>query len=489
LGIFDFAAARAGGTSRAQCSGIQEPASRAAEPGQAPNAGRAPAGGSMRRFTRSLYLQVLVAVALGALLGHLYPATGAAMKPLGDGFIKLVKMLIAPIVFATVVTGITKMGDLKKVGRVGLKGLVYFEVLTSLALVIGLIVAKTIQPGGGMNVDPATLDRKAVETYTTGAAQQHTVDFLLNVIPKDVADSFAKGDILQVLLFSILFGVALASIKEAGRPVVDFIDGLSSVLFKIVGLVMKLAPVGAFGAMAFTVGKYGIATLLSLGKLMACFYATSTVFVILVLGLVMKWCGLGIFRFLRYIKEEIFVVLGTSSSESALPLMMRKMERLGCSKPVVGLVVPMGYSFNLDGTSIYLTLATLFVAQATGTHLSLGQELEILAVLLLTSKGAAAVTGGGFITLAATLSAVGTIPVAGLALLLGIDRFMSEARAITNLIGNGVASVAVSRWEGELDVARARSVLAGVVPAEEPEADALTPAPIPLLDAAAVAGK
>jgi aerobic C4-dicarboxylate transport protein len=418
----------------------------------------------VKRFTKSLYLQVLVAVLLGALLGHFFPAKGAAMKPLGDGFIKLVKMLIAPIVFATVVHGIAKMGDLRKVGRVGLKGLLYFEGLTTIALAIGLVVAKVAHIGAGMNVDPATLDAKAVASYTTGAQAHTTVDFLMNIIPKDVADAFAKGDILQVLLFSILFGIALAGVQAAGKPVVEFIEGLSAVLFRIVGYVMRLAPVGAFGAMAFTVGKYGVATLLSLGKLMAAFYATSLLFVVLVLGVVMRWCGLGIFRFLRYIKEEIFVVLGTSSSESALPLMMRKMERLGCSKPVVGLVVPMGYSFNLDGTSIYLTLATIFVAQATNTPLTLVQELEILAVLLLTSKGAAAVTGGGFITLAATLSAVGHIPVAGLALLLGIDRFMSEARAITNLIGNGVASVAVSRWEGELDVERARAVLSGKEP-------------------------
>jgi aerobic C4-dicarboxylate transport protein len=420
----------------------------------------------VKRFAKSLYLQVLVAVVLGALLGHLLPETGAKMKPLGDGFIKLVKMLIAPIVFATVVTGIAKMGDLKKVGRVGVKGIVYFEILSTIALAIGLVVAKIFQVGVGMNVNPATLDAKAVESYAQGAKAQSTIDFVMNVIPKDVADAFAKGDILQVLLFSILFGVALAMVKDAGKPVLAFVDSCASVLFRIVGMVMRLAPVGAFGAMAFTVGKYGVGTLLSLGKLMACFYATSLLFVIVVLGLVMRWAGLGIFRFLRYIKEEIFVVLGTSSSESALPLMMRKMERLGCSKPVVGLVVPMGYSFNLDGTSIYLTLATLFVAHATNTPLSLGQELEILAVLLLTSKGAAAVTGGGFITLAATLSAVGNIPVAGLALLLGIDRFMSEARAITNLIGNGVASVAVSRWENELDLDRARRVLAGAVPVE-----------------------
>ena len=422
----------------------------------------------MKRFTRSLYLQVLVAVLAGDVVGHLFPAFGASLKPLGDAFIKLVKMLIAPIVFATVVTGIAKMGDLRKVGRVGLKGLVYFEVLTTVALAIGLAVARLVQPGSGMNVNPATLDAKAIATYTSGAQAHGTVDFLLNVIPKDVADAFAKGDILQVLLFSILFGLALAMVREAGAPVLSFVEGLSSVLFRVVAIVMRFAPVGAFGAMAFTVGKYGVASLLSLGKLMACFYATSALFVVLVLGLVLRGCGLGLLGFLRYIKEEIFVVLGTSSSESALPLMMRKMERLGCSKPVVGLVVPMGYSFNLDGTSIYLTLATLFIAQATNTPITLAQELEILAVLLLTSKGAAAVTGGGFITLAATLSAVGNIPVAGLALLLGIDRFMSEARAITNLIGNGVASVAVSRWEGELDVARARRVLAGEVGENEP---------------------
>jgi aerobic C4-dicarboxylate transport protein len=454
------------------CEEIPVPFQRVGDATRRPTTAEEP----MKRFTRSLYLQVLVAVLLGALLGHFFPSKGAAMKPLGDGFIKLVKMLIAPIVFATVVHGIAKMGDLRKVGRVGLKGLLYFEGLTTIALAIGLVVAKVVHPGAGMNVNPATLDAKAVATYTAGAQSHTTVDFLLNIIPKDVADAFAKGDILQVLLFSILFGVALAGLQAAGKPVVEFIESLSAVLFKIVGYVMRLAPIGAFGAMAFTVGKYGVGTLLSLGKLMACFYATSLLFVVLMLGLVMRWCGLGIFRFLRYIKEEIFVVLGTSSSESALPLMMRKMERLGCSKPVVGLVVPMGYSFNLDGTSIYLTLATLFVAQATNTPLSFGQELEILAVLLLTSKGAAAVTGGGFITLAATLSAVGNIPVAGLALLLGIDRFMSEARAITNLIGNGVASVAVSRWEGELDLERARAVLAG----QEPPAN--DPVALPLAD-------
>jgi aerobic C4-dicarboxylate transport protein len=423
----------------------------------------------MRRLARSLYVQVLVAVALGALLGFLDPPLGAAMKPLGDGFIKLVKMLIAPIVFTTVVTGIAKMGDLKRVGRIGLKGLVYFEVLTTFALALGLLVGKLVQPGAGMNVDPAALDTSAIATYTSSGHSLSTTDFLLNIIPKDVADAFARGDILQVLLFSILFGVALAAFKEKGSLVLRFVEETSHVLFRIVAIVMRVAPLGAFGAMAFTVGKYGIGSLLSLGKLMATFYATSLLFVLIVLGLVMRWAGLGIFRFLRYLREEILIVLGTSSSESALPLLMRKMERLGCPESVVGLLVPMGYSFNLDGTSIYLTLATLFIAQATNTHVTLVQELEILAVLLLTSKGAAAVTGGGFITLAATLSAVGNIPVAGLALLLGIDRFMSEARAITNLIGNGVATLVVSRWEGELDVERARRILANVEKVETEE--------------------
>jgi aerobic C4-dicarboxylate transport protein len=420
-----------------------------------------------KRIAGSLYLQVIIAVICGALLGYFSPSVGESMRPLGEGFIKLVKMLIAPIVFVTVVTGIAKMGDLKKVGRVGLKSLIYFEVFTTVALVIGLMVANTLRPGAGMNVNPATLDTKAIASYATSGHTLSTVDFLMNIIPKDVADSFAKGDILQILLIAILFGVALTSIKEYGAPVLKFLDSFSKVLFRIVAIVMRVAPVGAFGAMAFTVGKYGLVTLLSLGKLIACFYATSALFIFIVLGLVMRWAGVGLFRFLRYIKEEIFIVLGTSSSESALPLMMKKMEKLGCSKSVVGLVIPMGYSFNLDGTSIYLTLAALFIAQATNTHVTLWQQIVILTVLLLTSKGAAAVTGGGFITLAATLGAVGNIPVAGLALLLGIDRFMSEARAITNLIGNGIASIAVSKWEKELDAKKANAILAGTYEAEE----------------------
>ncbi|MFL5364509.1 MAG: dicarboxylate/amino acid:cation symporter [Myxococcales bacterium] len=447
----------------------------------------------MKRLLHSLYAQVLIAVVIGAVLGHLNPPLGAAMRPLGEGFIKLVKMLIAPIVFTTVVTGIAKMGDLKKIGRVGLKAIIYFEVLTTVALGIGLAVGKIVTPGGGMNVNAATLDAKAISSYTSAGHSLSTADFLLNIIPKDVVDAFARGDILQVLFFSVLCGVALAALKEHGQRLLHLIDAFSHVLFRIIAIIMRVAPLGAFGAMAFTVGKYGIGSLLSLGKLMAAFYATAALFVVIVLGLVLRWTGLGIFQFLKYIREEIFIVLGTSSSESALPLLMGKMERLGCSKPVVGLVVPMGYSFNLDGTSIYLTLATLFIAQATNTHVSFAQEMEILLVLLLTSKGAAAVTGGGFITLAATLSAVGNIPVAGLTLLIGVDRFMSEARAITNLIGNGVATVVVSKWEGELDVDRATAMLGQVTAIEEEEYAAghvdpgaavpeiPVPAPVPVL--------
>jgi len=425
----------------------------------------------MKKLTQSLYAQVVVAVILGALLGYLRPAWGASMKPLGDGFIRLVKMLIAPIIFCTVVLGIAKMGDLKKVGRVGAKGLLYFEVMSTVALAMGLFIGNVARPGAGMNIDVASLDTKALAAYTS-APHLTTAHFIMNIIPKDVADAFAKGDILQILLFAILFGVALAFIDTGGTAMLSFLESLSKVFFRIVAMVMRLAPVGAFGAMAFTVGEFGIHTLLSLGKLMLCFYLTSILFIVLIMGGVMRWTGLGLFKFIGYLKEEILIVLGTSSSESALPTMMQKMERLGCSKSVVGLVIPMGYSFNLDGTAIYLTMATLFIAQATNTHVSFVQQLEILAVLMITSKGAAAVTGGGFITLAATLSAVGNIPVAGLALLLGIDRFMSEARAITNLIGNGVATLAVSKWEGELDLEHAQQTL---VRKPDPKAP-LTPA-------------
>ena len=422
-----------------------------------------------KRLGRSLYLQVLLAVFLGAVFGRFLPAYAVQMKPLGDGFIKLVKMMITPIVFTTVVTGIAKMGDLKKVGRVGLKGIVYFEALTTLALAIGLMVGELLKPGKGMNIDASTLDTRLLANYTQPGSHLSTVDFILNIIPKDIADAFAQGNILQVLFFAVLFGIALAGLGKAGYSMLHWLDELMNVLFKIISLIMRVAPLGAFGAMAFTVGKFGIGSLLDLGKLMACFYATSLLFVIIVLGIVMRFLGFSIFKFVRYIREEILLVLGTSSSESALPLLMSKLEKLGCSKPVVGLIVPMGYSFNLDGTSIYLTLATLFIAFATNTHVTFLQEMEILGVLLLTSKGAATVTGGGFITLAATLSSVGNIPVAGLTLLLGIDRFMSEARAITNLIGNGVAAVSISKWEGELDMEKAHHMLNNVAAVEQQE--------------------
>jgi aerobic C4-dicarboxylate transport protein len=371
---------------------------------------------------------------------------------LGDGFIKLIKMIIAPIIFCTVVSGIAGMQELDKVGRVGIKALLYFEVVSTLALIIGLTVVHVIQPGAGMNIDVNTLDIKGLNTYTAAAKTQSTVDFLLNIIPTNVIDAFAKGDILQVLLFSLLFGFSLAAMKEKGTEVVTFIGKISQILFSIVETIMKLAPIGAFGAMAFTIGKYGVASLMPLASLMGSFYLTCLLFIFLVLGAIARFCGFSIIRFIIYIKDELFIVLGTSSSESVLPRIMIKLERLGCSKSVVGLVIPTGYSFNLDGTSIYLAMAALFVAQATNTPLTLMQELTLLGVLLLTSKGAAGVTGSGFITLAATLSVIPTIPVAGLALILGIDRFMSEARALTNLIGNGVATVVAAKWENELNV-------------------------------------
>jgi len=407
----------------------------------------------------SLYAQVLFAIVCGVVLGHFFPEQGAALKPLGDAFIKLIKMLIAPIIFCTVVTGIAGMQDIKKIGRVGGKALLYFEVVSSFALVIGLMVVNIIKPGTGMNADVSTLDASALGSYTGTAQSQGIVSFLLNIIPVTVVDAFAKGEILQVLLFSVLLGFAFAHAGERVRPVVQLIDQLSQGLFIVVGFIMRLAPFGAFGAMAFTIGKYGIGSLLPLARLMGSFYLTCLLFIFIVLGAIARWAGFSIFRFISYIKEELLIVLGTSSSESVLPRMMLKLEQLGCSKPVVGLVIPTGYSFNLDGTSIYLTMAAIFVAQATNTDLTLMQQLTILAVLLLTSKGASGVTGSGFITLAATLSAVPTIPVAGLALILGIDRFMSEARALTNLIGNGVATIVVSKWERELDESKLRSMM------------------------------
>ncbi len=398
-----------------------------------------------------LYAQVLCAIAIGIMLGHFWPSIGEQMKPLGDAFIKLIKMLIAPIIFCTVVHGIASMEDMKKVGRVGLKALIYFEVMTTVALIIGLVVVNLWQPGAGMNVDPATLDTKAIATYTAKAGEQSTVEFLMHIIPATVVGAFADGEILQVLFFAILFAFSLHWLGERGRPLLHIIDQTAHVFFGIVGIVMKAAPIGAFGAMAFTIGKYGVATLLSLASLMAGFYVTCLIFIFVVLGLVCRFCGFSIFKFVRYIKEELLIVLGTSSSESVLPRMLAKMENLGADKSVVGLVIPTGYSFNLDGTCIYLTMAAVFLAQATNTDLSLGQELGLIGILLLTSKGAAGVTGSGFIVLAATLSSLGTVPVASMALILGVDRFMSEARALTNLIGNGVATIVVAKWENALD--------------------------------------
>ena len=409
---------------------------------------------------QSLYVQVLIAILLGVLLGYFWPATAEAMKPLGDGFIKLIKMLIGPIIFVTVVLGIAGMERMKDVGRTGGLALLYFEVVSTVALVIGLVIVNAVQPGVGMNIDPATLDAKAVAQYTDTAAMKSVSDFLLNIIPTSVADAFAKGEILQILLFSVMFGFALHAFGGREGPVFLFVQNLSQVLFGIVNFVMKLAPIGAFGAMAFTIGKYGLGTLLSLGKLMACFYATCLLFILVVLGLIARVHGFGILRFIRYIKEELLIVLGTSSSESVLPRIMNKLEALGIRKSVVGLVVPTGYSFNLDGTSIYLTMAAVFIAQATNTPLDLTQQITLLGVLLLTSKGAAGITGSGFIVLAATLSAVGQVPVAGLALILGIDRFMSEARALTNLIGNGVATVVIGKWCGAVDEEKLRTTLA-----------------------------
>jgi len=420
---------------------------------------------------RSLYVQVITAVIIGVLLGHFQPALGEAMKPLGDGFIKLIKMIIAPIIFCTVVVGIAGMEDMKKVGKTGGLALLYFEIVSSIALVVGLVLVNLLKPGAGMNVDPKSLDTKGIAAFTGPGKLTGTVDFLLNVIPNTVVDAFAKGEILQVLLFAVLFGFCLHKFGGRGTLVFDLIEKTSHVFFAIVGVIMKVAPIGAFGAMAFTIGKYGVGSLLSLGKLMGTFYLTCLVFILVVLGLIARFHGFSVLKFIRYIKEELLIVLGTSSSESVLPRMMAKMENLGVKKSTVGLVIPTGYSFNLDGTSIYLTMAAVFIAQATNTDMTLTQQLTLLAVLLLTSKGAAGVTGSGFIVLAATLSAVGHVPVAGLALILGIDRFMSEARALTNLIGNGVATVVVGKWCGELDMQRMQRVLDRETEedAEEPE--------------------
>ncbi len=419
------------------------------------------------RASKSLYIQVLIAILLGVVIGHFFPDIAIQMQPFGDGFVKLVKMMIAPIIFITVVVGIGKLTDTGEVGRIGLKAILYFEAMTTLAMLIGLVVGHIVQPGAGLNIDPATLDAKAVAKYTS-APHLGVGEFLLNVIPDTIVGAFAKGDILPVLFFAVLFGVGVANIGERGKMMLHVLEEVNHVLFAVISIIMRVAPLGAFGAMSFTVGKYGIGALANLGILMACFYVTCALFIFVVMAGVMRLAGLRLWPLLRYLKEEFFIVLGTSSSEAALPSVMAKLEALGCARPLVGLVVPLGYAFNLDGTSIYFTMAIAFIAQALNIPLSWGDYLLICGVLLLTSKGAAAVTGGGFITLAATLSTLdGKVPVTGIVLVLAIDRFMSEARAITNLFGNSVATIVIARWEGQLDMERARRVLAGqVVPAQ-----------------------
>jgi aerobic C4-dicarboxylate transport protein len=422
-------------------------------------------------FYTHLYAQVLTAIVIGVLLGHFYPSLGEQMKPLGDGFIKLIKMLIAPIIFCTVVHGIASMEDMKKVGRVGVKALIYFEGVTTLALIVGLVVVNVLQPGVGMNVDPTTIDTKSIQVYTTKAGQQSTVEFLMHVIPNTVVGAFAEGEILQVLFFSVLFGFALSFLGERGKPALHIIELVSHTFFRIVGIIMKAAPIGAFGAIAFTVGTYGIGSLLSLGKLVFGFYFTCLFFVFVVLGTIARLAGFSLIKLMRYIKEEILLCFATTSSEVVLPRMLVKLENLGCEESVVGLVIPTGYSFNLDGTCLYLVTAAVFLAQATNTPLGIEQQLGLIGILLLTSKGAAGVTGAAFIVLAATLASVGTIPVASIALILGIHRFMSEALVPTNLIGNAVATIVVCKWEKALDETKLQSVLAqeSDVEAEEPE--------------------
>jgi len=420
-----------------------------------------------KRWYAQLYLQVLVAIVAGVTLGHFAPETGAAMKPLGDVFIKLVKMVIAPVIFLTIVTGIARMRDLASVGRVAGKAFAYFLFFSTLALIIGMIVANVVRPGDGLNIDPATLDTAKVSEFAAKAEDSSITGFLTAIVPDTFLSSLSDGNLLQVLFVSILFGISLAMIGDRGARLLDLLEDASIAFFKLVGIVMKAAPVGAFGAMAFTIGEYGIGTLANLAALVATFYLTSLLFVLVVLGLVARACGFSILKLIAYLKAELLLVLGTSSSESALPSLIEKMERAGCPKTVVGLVVPTGYSFNLDGTNIYMTLAALFIAQACNVDLSIGEQLLLLGVAMISSKGAAGVTGAGFITLAATLSIVPSVPVAGLALILGIDRFMSECRSLTNFIGNAVATVVVSKWEGRLDKAQFDAALAGRLPPVE----------------------
>jgi aerobic C4-dicarboxylate transport protein len=417
-------------------------------------------------FYRSLYFQVLVGIALAIALGNFYPQTAVAMKPLGDGFIKLIRMVIALVVFCTVVSGIAGMGDMKKVGRVGGRALLYFEVVSTVALLIGVVIGNVLHPGSGFNADPAKLDTKAIAQYAGAAKDQNIPDFLLNIIPNTVFDAFGKGDILPVVLVSVLFGYALTALGDRGRVLRELIDAAAGAVFAVINVLMRLAPIGAFGAMAFTVGRYGVRSLGPLLYLVGTFYLTSAIFVFGVLGAIAALAGFNVLKLLNYIKAEILITLGTSSSDPALPTLMEKLERAGCSRPVVALVVPTGYVFNTDGTSIYMTLAALFVAQATNTDLSLSQQFALFAVAILTSKGASGVTGAGFIALVATLGVVPSIPAAGMALILGIDRFMSEARALVNMIGNAVATVVMARLEGELDRTRLRQALDGELTAD-----------------------
>lgn len=408
---------------------------------------------------RHLYFQVLLAIVIGASIGSLYPEFAVKLKPLGDAFIKLIRMVVAPIIFTTVVLGIAGISDLKRVGRIGLKALVYFEVMTTLALIIGWVVVKWFQPGAGINADVSTLNTETVKSYITTAKTHGVVEFLMNVIPSSIVGAFAQGEIVQVLFFSVLFGVAMGALGEANRPVIYALEQISNALMKIIGMIVRLAPIAALGAIAYTIGQFGIESLVSLGKLMACVYITCLLFVCLLLGPLLKLSGVSLWKFIKYIREEIFIVLGTASSESVLPRMMDKMEKVGCAQSLVRLVLPGGYSFNLDGSSIYLTMGALFIAQATNTHLTFGEELTLLAVCLITSKGAAGVVGSAFIALAATLSSMHTIPVEGMVLILGVDRLMAEARAVTNLIGNGVATVVIARWENEFDREKAAEVM------------------------------
>ena len=411
------------------------------------------------KYLKVLYVQVIIAIVIGIMVGHFYPSFGVQLKPLGDGFIKLIKMMIAPIIFCTIVTGIAGMQNTKKVGRVGLKAILYFEVVTTLALIIGLIVINILKPGVGMNVDVASLDTKDIQNYISESKSQSIGDFFMHIIPENIVNALSTSNILQVLFFSVLLGFALSKIGEKAVPLLKGIQSLETGLFAIIKIIMKVAPLGALGAMAFTIGKYGVGSLAQLGQLMGSFYITCILFIVVVLGGILKYTGFNIFKLITFIKEELLIVLGTSSSEAALPSLIKKLEKVGCSEPVVGLVVPTGYSFNLDGTSIYLTMAAVFLAQATNTPLDIGQQITLLLVLLLTSKGAAGVTGSGFIVLAATLPTVGHIPVAAIALIFGIDRFMSEGRALTNIIGNTVATIVVAKWEKEIDMDTAKKLI------------------------------